>query len=595
MDADRFSLKARRTTRIPLRIPVLVVIEDSGQSRTMDGWTMIVNVHGAKIECKRRFGLHDEVTIQVPFNGMSQKGTVVWSKSEPNESGNYEFGVELNHPDNLWGVGFPPSDWDASRSSKPEAATAAILDLAPAGVTRDGIASEPADSSRMAAEELSQYGEIQPESDYSTAPEKLVQSLDLSAELASLNAEETAAETTRCTIEYSELEMTPQEEESPMSNLQNLASAEAGQNATGQVFCREAAEFEATGFGPGGLSAPDPAPLSGTQGQINPTDKLFAFFNELVDSALQAKVLGLIEGVEKRIQGRVGDIETSTMTRTEEQFQSAANRHGEAMERHALAYLGTQQQALEQNVRDYLAAAEEAARQRQQAELALNQQAMREETAALTRANAQKLDQHASELVTTTQLGLRASMEQQLPEIEKDLLERCRVQGERMMAAQVEQWTLLFSDRVQNAQQSMATRLDETMNDAFSRHAAALDARLEEHLAQAGARLEQQLNRIGTQVRQTYLRHIVTELGRTQQVWIQQSQRQLEKLVLANLERSRRNLSQYMKSFGESLIQQAGITEQVPQAPAPETESQTELPLEQSLIEVLPDAQESGI
>ena len=57
MHADQFSLKARRTTRIPLRIPVQVEVEEDGKSRTLDGWTMIVNVNGAKIECKRRLGL----------------------------------------------------------------------------------------------------------------------------------------------------------------------------------------------------------------------------------------------------------------------------------------------------------------------------------------------------------------------------------------------------------------------------------------------------------------------------------------------------------------------------------------------------------
>src|SRR5262249_32637798 len=108
MDADKFSLKARRTTRIPLRIPVLMIVDEAGKSRSLDGWTMIVNVHGAKVECKRRFALHEEVLVQVPFNGKSQRGKVVWARAEANENGNFEFGVELNEPENLWGVGFPP-------------------------------------------------------------------------------------------------------------------------------------------------------------------------------------------------------------------------------------------------------------------------------------------------------------------------------------------------------------------------------------------------------------------------------------------------------------------------------------------------------
>src|SRR3990172_3099585 len=99
MTADQFRLKARRTTRIPLRIPVLVVIQEDDRSRSLDAWTMIVNIHGARIECKRRFEVGEQVVIQVPFNGMSEKGKVVWAKSEPNEHGHYEFGVELDRPE----------------------------------------------------------------------------------------------------------------------------------------------------------------------------------------------------------------------------------------------------------------------------------------------------------------------------------------------------------------------------------------------------------------------------------------------------------------------------------------------------------------
>jgi len=88
MNDDRFSLKARRTTRIPLRIPVQLVIQEAGQTRTFDGWTMIVNVQGARIESKskRPFALNEEVLLQVPSNGKAQKGRVVWSGPEANST-----------------------------------------------------------------------------------------------------------------------------------------------------------------------------------------------------------------------------------------------------------------------------------------------------------------------------------------------------------------------------------------------------------------------------------------------------------------------------------------------------------------------------
>jgi hypothetical protein len=134
----------------------------------------------------------------------------------------------------------------------------------------------------------------------------------------------------------------------------------------------------------------------------------------------------------------------------------------------------------------------------------------------------------------------------------------------------------------------MQRQLDQALGAVLSQNAAALDAQLEEHLTQVSTRLEQQLHRVGTQVRQTFLRHIVTELGRSQQVWIQQAQRELEKLARESLERNRRNLTQYVKTIGESLIRQAFAEELHPEETS-RPEDQIELPLSDSVVAVFPD------
>ena len=137
MNDDKFSLKARRTTRIPLRVPVHLVVQGEGRSRSVDGWTTIVNVQGARIECKHRLAIDEEVLLQIPFNGKAQRGRVVWSGSEANSNGNFEFGLELASPENLWGVGFPPSDWNVNR-----AITATEPDEPPTGTVFGVVESE---------------------------------------------------------------------------------------------------------------------------------------------------------------------------------------------------------------------------------------------------------------------------------------------------------------------------------------------------------------------------------------------------------------------------------------------------------------------
>ena len=138
MNDDRFTLKARRSTRIPLRIPVHLVVQEGGRVRSFDAWTMIVSIHGARIECGLPFQSGDEVLIQVPFNGKAQKGKVVEGTLDTNNNGSYEFGVELVEPEDLWGVGFPQSNWKTNRTT----ITAATAEPRPIQTVSEGTALE---------------------------------------------------------------------------------------------------------------------------------------------------------------------------------------------------------------------------------------------------------------------------------------------------------------------------------------------------------------------------------------------------------------------------------------------------------------------
>ena len=135
MDDEQFSLRARRTTRILLRIPVHLVVQEGGQAQFFDAWTMIVNIHGAKIECKQAFQPGDEVLIQVPSNGKAQKGKVVAGTLDRNDTGNYELAVELEDSEDLWGVGFPQSH-GKSRRTAITAATVEASDYCEEGAVR---------------------------------------------------------------------------------------------------------------------------------------------------------------------------------------------------------------------------------------------------------------------------------------------------------------------------------------------------------------------------------------------------------------------------------------------------------------------------
>src|SRR5882724_4864736 len=107
-----FSTRARRSTRVVIRIPARInVVHDSGKADGFDAVTAVVNTHGARLIGKRLFEKGQAVELIVPSTSKAGKGKVIWVDPAPARDGNYEFAIELDEPANLWGMHFPPADW----------------------------------------------------------------------------------------------------------------------------------------------------------------------------------------------------------------------------------------------------------------------------------------------------------------------------------------------------------------------------------------------------------------------------------------------------------------------------------------------------
>ena len=93
----------RRSTRVPIRIHIEV--HSTGMS--CDGETIVVNMHGALVRTSTPLQLGAHITIHVELTGKSAEGRVVLAaRDQP-----LEFGIGLDHPQNIWGVSLPPADW----------------------------------------------------------------------------------------------------------------------------------------------------------------------------------------------------------------------------------------------------------------------------------------------------------------------------------------------------------------------------------------------------------------------------------------------------------------------------------------------------
>jgi hypothetical protein len=99
----------RRSSRIAVstRLVVSGVFPNDGSSFTANGMTIVVNKHGALIQTEARLRLGMQVVVIVTRTREFETARVVWSS--PQFEGHY--GIKLEVPRNIWGVYFPPADW----------------------------------------------------------------------------------------------------------------------------------------------------------------------------------------------------------------------------------------------------------------------------------------------------------------------------------------------------------------------------------------------------------------------------------------------------------------------------------------------------
>jgi hypothetical protein len=95
----------RRSTRIPMNLHVQV--ESAGFASA--GETITVNAHGALVRVAAPLKLGDQITLRIQRTGKSASAAVVFANLS-------QFGIELQEPENIWGVAVPPPDWSALSS-----------------------------------------------------------------------------------------------------------------------------------------------------------------------------------------------------------------------------------------------------------------------------------------------------------------------------------------------------------------------------------------------------------------------------------------------------------------------------------------------
>src|SRR5277367_1178556 len=126
----------RRSTRLPLEVPVLVTSLDDSQPLSERCSTTLVNAHGCGMIVARAVPQGIQVRLEIVS---AMRHTTARVAEVVPLGGNPEtwlVGLELDVPGNFWGIEYAPSDWKVeeapSAPETPAAATASTEDKAPA-------------------------------------------------------------------------------------------------------------------------------------------------------------------------------------------------------------------------------------------------------------------------------------------------------------------------------------------------------------------------------------------------------------------------------------------------------------------------------
>ncbi len=126
--ANANDLSARRSKRVNLAFPIVLSGTNSAGAEFQESTrTIIVSKHGAKIRTTQDLTPGALVTIENRSLRLSADAKVVSVGARRAPSEPCEIGVELTEAGNVWGVIFPPEDWEGeSQSAVSEAEAAAV-------------------------------------------------------------------------------------------------------------------------------------------------------------------------------------------------------------------------------------------------------------------------------------------------------------------------------------------------------------------------------------------------------------------------------------------------------------------------------------
>ncbi len=155
--ADIPVMVGRRSTRISVAIPITITGKDAaGNDFRENTFTLNVNKHGAEIATSRPLASNAEVTLENSTLGRQARARVVLRRERRTPNSPYEVSLELLDPENIWGVRFPPADWEQSAPPKAAGLSASAENVPSAASLAGTKRDEPLPTTTESAEVTSE-------------------------------------------------------------------------------------------------------------------------------------------------------------------------------------------------------------------------------------------------------------------------------------------------------------------------------------------------------------------------------------------------------------------------------------------------------
>ena len=102
----------RRSTRLSLRIPVMVTHLDPTSDFREQCETVVINAHGCGVIVHKKLEHETSVLVELVLTGASKKAHVV-AAVPTLEATAWLLGLEFDSPEkNFWKIEHPPADWE---------------------------------------------------------------------------------------------------------------------------------------------------------------------------------------------------------------------------------------------------------------------------------------------------------------------------------------------------------------------------------------------------------------------------------------------------------------------------------------------------